>query len=73
MASENLKRISCVARKEIRTHEGVIKPFTEGIILAEIDNLGRRLLRVQWENGMVSYVFPSEVEIVKSETPVSGE
>jgi hypothetical protein len=72
MVSENLKRTPCVARKEIRTHDGIIRPFTEGIILAEIDNLGRRLLRVQWENGMVSYVFPSEIEIVKSETPVNG-
>ena len=34
----------CRATKEIRTHEGLIRRFTEGTIQGVIDNLGRDLL-----------------------------
>ena len=35
----------CRATKEIRTHEGLIRRFTEGTIQGVIDNLGVNLLR----------------------------
>ena len=54
----------CRARKEIRTHRGNVQRAAIGTIISEIDNLGRHLLEVRWGNGICSYVFPHEVEII---------
>jgi hypothetical protein len=72
MISRSLKGLRCRARKEIRTYAGKINAFSEGMIISENDNLGRRLLRVRWENGVCAYVFPREIEIVDEGFPVNG-
>ena len=56
--------VRCRARREIRTHRGNVRPSAVGTIISEIDNLGRHLLEVRWGNGVCSYVFPHEVEII---------
>lgn len=56
--------VCCRARREIRTHGGNVRPSAVGTIISEIDNLGRHLLEVRWGNGVCSYVFPHEVEII---------
>jgi hypothetical protein len=56
----------CRATREIRTHEGLIRRFTEGTIQAVIDNLGRQLISVRWDNGITAYVFLNEIEITDS-------
>jgi hypothetical protein len=56
--------VRCRARREIRTHKGNVRPAALGTIISEIDNLGRHLLEVRWGNGVCSYVFPHEVEII---------
>ena len=53
----------CRATREIRTHEGLIRRFTEGTIEAVIDNLGRQLINVEWDGGITTYVFFNEIEI----------
>ena len=53
----------CRATREIRTHEGLIRRFTEGTIEAVIDNLGRQLINVEWDSGLTTYVFFNEIEI----------
>jgi hypothetical protein len=53
----------CRATKEIRTHEGLIRRFTEGTIQGVIDNLGRQLISVEWDSGATTYVFFNEIEI----------
>jgi len=53
----------CRAAREIRTHEGLIRRFTEGTIEAVIDNLGRQLINVEWDSGITTYVFFNEIEI----------
>ena len=68
MENKNRNLTRCVARKEIRTRDGIIRAFTKGIILGETDNVGRRLLSVRWETGMQSYVFPSEVDFLNGES-----
>ena len=55
--------IRCRATREIRTHEGLIRRFTEGTIEAVIDNLGRQLINVEWDSGITTYVFFNEIEI----------
>jgi hypothetical protein len=57
----------CLATREIRTHAGLIKRFTQGVILYALDNLGRRLIYVQWDNGLAGYVYPVEIEAVVSD------
>jgi hypothetical protein len=52
----------CLATREIRTHAGLIKRFTEGVVLYDLENLGRRLIYVQWNNGISGYVYPVEIE-----------
>ncbi|MGE5302719.1 MAG: hypothetical protein ACM3TN_05280 [Alphaproteobacteria bacterium] len=73
MEYRNRNLIRCVARKEIRTRDGIIRAFTKGIILGETENVGRRLLSVRWETGMQSYVFPSEVDFLNSESQTNGK
>jgi hypothetical protein len=44
MLYQNQIGMRCRATREIRTHEGLIRRFTEGTIQAVIDNLGVNLL-----------------------------
>ena len=56
----------CRAIKEIRTHEGLIRRLTEGTIQGVIYNLGRQLIKVEWDSGITTYVFFNEIEITSS-------
>jgi hypothetical protein len=51
----------------VRSHRGLIKKSTEGIIQHDIENFGRQLISVQWDVGVTDYVFPFEIEIVGDE------
>ena len=53
----------CRATKEIRTHEGLIRRFTEGSIQGVIDNLGCQLINVKWDSGINTYAFFNEIEL----------
>lgn len=53
----------CQAKRSIRGHQGFIGAECRGTIEAEIDNLGRRLIGVRWDNGLYMYVFPDEIDI----------
>jgi len=54
----------CRAIREIRTCQGLIRRFAEGIIQFDMENLGRRLVRVKWDSGIVDYAYPVEIEIL---------
>lgn len=64
-----LVAMKCRSTRDIRSHRGLIRRSTEGTIQHDIDNLGRRLISVQWDGGVTDYVFPSEIEIIDKETP----
>ena len=64
MFSTNLTGARCRATQVMRSHRGLIERSTEGTIQHDIDNLGRRLISVQWDVGVTDYVFPSEIEII---------
>ena len=66
MVDTNLTGVRCRARTALRSHRGVIKISTEGTIQHDIENLGRRLISVEWEVGITNYVFPFEIEIVEA-------
>ncbi len=45
-------------------NRAIVRPCTEGTIQYEIENPGRYLIHVQWDNGLSLNVSPSEIEIV---------
>jgi hypothetical protein len=53
----------CRAKRIIRSHAVVIEAANEGTIVHELDNLGRRLILVQWDRGPLLFAFSDEVEI----------
>lgn len=67
MIDTSLTGTRCRATKEIRSHQGRTGRFTEGTILYDLDNVGRHLISVQWDNGLIDYVFPVEIEIIDEE------
>jgi len=70
-----LKGMRCRAERAIIGHKGIVKANTEGTIQHVIDNLDRRLINVEWDNGVTMYAFPDEVEIQQKEealVPVCG-
>ena len=56
----------CRTNRLIRTHAGNVPPAALGTVLFELDNLGRHMLQVRWDDGLCAYVFPDEIEIVAS-------
>lgn len=64
MIETSLTGLRCQASREIRSHQGRTPRFTEGTIQYDIDNFGRHLICVEWDNGITEYVFPFEIEII---------
>lgn len=59
------KGIKCRALRDIQSYQGKVSASTEGIIQYEIENFGRHLINVRWDNGLIVNVFPSEIEIIR--------
>jgi hypothetical protein len=64
MLDTSLTGTRCRATKEIRSHQGLVRRYSKGIIQYNMDNLGRHLISVQWDNGVIDYVYPLEIEIL---------
>lgn len=73
MIDTSLTGKRCRATKEIRSHQGLTRRFTEGTIQYDLDNIGRRLLSVKWDNGVTDYAFPFEIEIIDEEDSPSAD
>jgi hypothetical protein len=69
MIDTSMRGARCRATRLVRSHQGLVKRMTQGTILYYIDNFGRQLINVEWDNGVTDYVFPFEVEIVDDEGP----
>jgi hypothetical protein len=64
MVDTSLTGMRCRAMKEIRSHQGLVRRYSEGVIQYNMHNLGRHLISVQWDNGVIDYVYPPEIEIL---------
>jgi hypothetical protein len=73
MIDTSLAGSRCRATKAIRSHQGVTARFTEGTIQYDIDNCGRHLIRVMWDNGLTDYAYPFEIEIIDDQDVVVTE
>jgi hypothetical protein len=67
MIDTSLAGARCRATKEIRSHQGTTGRFTEGTIQYNIENFGRYLISVRWDNGVTGYAYPFEIEIIDDE------
>jgi len=56
----------CRTTKLILNQTGVINRATEGTIAFEVENLGRQLIAVRWNDAPMTYVFPDEIELADS-------
>jgi hypothetical protein len=55
--------LRCRVVRHLSTRDGLLRRDTYGTIQYEMDNLGRHLMFVNWDNGMDTPVFAQEVEI----------
>ena len=53
----------CHTRHLVRTFKGDLPRESHGTILYEMENIGRQLILVNWDNGISIPVFPDEIEI----------
>lgn len=57
----------CRTIQLVRTVEGDLGRDARGTIRYETENLGRRLVMVQWDQGFIVPVFPHEIEVFTEE------
>jgi hypothetical protein len=62
-----LQGMKCRAVRDIRSYQGMVSASTEGTIRYELENLGRHLINVQWDNGLRLNVFPNEIKIIDAD------
>jgi hypothetical protein len=62
-----LQGMKCRAVRDIRSYQGMVSASTEGIIRYELENHGRHLINVQWDNGLRLNVFPNEIKIIDAD------
>jgi len=53
----------CYTRQLLRTVQGDLPRGSQGTVAYEMDNLGRHLILVNWDQGFSVPVFPDEVEL----------
>ena len=61
--SEALVGRRCRLLKPVRDHEGLSRYSEKPRILRSVDNLGRRMLLVQFDDGATTFLFPDEVVV----------
>lgn len=55
--------LRCHTRHLVRTVKGDLPRESHGTIVYEMENLGRQLILVNWDNGISVPVFPDEIEL----------
>lgn len=66
MESTNFETVigrQCRLLKPVRDHEGLSRFSEKPRILRSVDNLGRRMLLVQFDDGATTFLFPDEVAV----------
>ena len=62
----------CYTLRRTNSVKGLLPRETYGTFRYEEENLGRRLVFVDWDNGMNVPVFPDEVEILETESATTA-
>jgi hypothetical protein len=53
----------CHTRHLLRTVKGNLPRGSQGTVVYEMDNLGRRLILVNWDSDILVPAFPDEIEL----------
>ena len=53
----------CRTVRHINAPQGVLARGVSGVIRYEVENLGRELVFVGWDNGLLIPVFKDEIEV----------
>jgi hypothetical protein len=72
MINKMLTGIRCRATKDVRSYRGLTRRFTEGTVQFDLENLGRHLISVSWDTGVIDYAYPFEIEIIDEEELGAG-
>ena len=56
----------CHTLQPLRTVQGDLPRGSQGTVAYEMDNIGRHLLFVNWDQGFSVPVFPDEVELQRA-------
>ena len=67
MIDRSRSGVRCRTLRQLDTVEGILPRDTYGTLCYETDNLGRRLVFVDWDNGMEVLVFPHEIAVLEEE------
>ena len=59
--------LRCRTVRHLYTVKGALPRKSEGTIRYEIENLGRKLIFVDWDNGMSVPAFSDEIEVIVPE------
>lgn len=73
MFNTSSQGIRCRAVRNIKSYQGTVRASTEGTVRYEIENLGRRLVNVQWDDGVNMNVFTEEVELFDGGFPLHSD
>jgi hypothetical protein len=60
---EDQHRPRCRLVKPVRDHSGKIRFAESAEIVREVNNLGRRMLLVRFDDGATTFLFPDEVTV----------
>jgi hypothetical protein len=61
--SDSLVGRHCRLLRAVRDNSGRNRFTEEPLIVREVDNLGRHMLLVQFEDGTTTFLFPTEVAV----------
>jgi hypothetical protein len=62
----------CRTIQHLTTRDGLLRRDTQGTIQYEMENLGRCLIFVRWDNGMNVPVFAHEIEVYGTEEQLAA-
>ena len=66
MIDKTKSGIRCQAKGMLYSHSAMVQSGEQGTINYEVENLGRRMVLVQWDNGSSMFAFPDEIEIIRT-------
>ena len=61
--TESLVGRHCRLLRAVRDNQGRNRFNEEPLIVREVDNLGRHMLLVKFEDGSTTFLFPTEVTV----------
>jgi len=67
MVDRSRSGLRCRSVRYVNSPQGALPRFTRGTIRYEMENLGRRLVFVDWDHGISVPVFPDEIEVLGQE------